>query len=105
MRLSQTVARALLIASIAHSTLAVPSSALAEDTHNVKRLPPDFAENAKNVLKTTGIIGSIAGLFSAIGSSVQRLIIQPHAASNSTRYALLLCPPANASPTRIMTNI
>jgi len=43
----------------------------------VKRLkmPADFGQNAKNLLKTTATVGGIAGLFSAVGSAVQRLII------------------------------
>jgi len=45
--------------------------------HNVKRLklPADFGENAKNVLKTTATVGTIAGLFASVGASLQRLII------------------------------
>ena len=100
MRPSQTVARVLLIASIANSALAASSPAL-EETHNVKRLkmPADFGENAKNLLKTTATVGSIAGLFASVGASLQRLIIGSNTSySNGTpSYALLPCPPANAS--------
>ncbi|KAI0256098.1 hypothetical protein BJV78DRAFT_437956 [Lactifluus subvellereus] len=100
MRPSQTVVRVLLIASVANSALAASSSPAPEEEeiHNVKRaklpkLPADFNENAKNLLKTTGTVGAIAGLFSGLGSAFQRLIIAPGGSSSTTSnatYALLL---------------